>query len=152
MSSERLPASHELNAWIESRRPLPPHVKYIEERNAAEPYRLVLSLLAADLAEASNDDMTARLLRRTPHQARIHVEDLLQPIDLILSTLPASLSQDGMENIRRQLNIFGLQAMRLDIREESSRYNSVVDETLRALNITNNFIGMPDQERLSLLV
>jgi phosphoenolpyruvate carboxylase len=152
MSSERLPAITDLTAWIESRRPLPPHVKYIEERYAAEPYRLVLSLLAADLAEASNDDMTARLLGRTPHQARIHVEDLLQPIDLIASKLPASLSEDGVKNIRRQLNIFGLQAMRLDIREESSRYNAVVDETLRALNITNDFIGMPDQERLSLLV
>ncbi|HAV77783.1 MAG TPA: hypothetical protein DCX53_10585 [Anaerolineae bacterium] len=31
MSSERLPASDEINAWIESRRPLPPHVENIEE-------------------------------------------------------------------------------------------------------------------------
>ncbi len=152
MSSERLPASPELTAWIESRRPLPPHVKYIEERYAAEPYRLVLSLLAADLAEASNDDMTARLLGHTPHKARIHMDDLLQPIDLIAATLPASLSHNETEIIREQLHIFGLQAMRLDIREESSRFNVVVDETLRALNITNDFIGMPDDERLSTLV
>ncbi|HSM71856.1 MAG TPA: phosphoenolpyruvate carboxylase [Anaerolineales bacterium] len=152
MSSERLPALPELTAWIESRRPLPPHVKYIEKRYAAEPYRLVLSLLAADLAEASNDDMTARLLGRMPHQARIHVDDLLDPINLIASTLPASLSQNEIRKIRQQLQIFGLQAMRLDIREESSRYNTVVDETLRALNITNDFMGMPDEERLSLLV
>jgi phosphoenolpyruvate carboxylase len=152
MSDERLPAPPELTAWIESRRPLPPHVKYIEARYAAEPYRLVLSLLAADLAEASNDDMTARLLGRMPHQARIHVEDLLDPINLIASTLPASLSQNEIRKIRQQLQIFGLQAMRLDIREESSRFNIVVDETLRALNITNDFMGMPDEERLSLLV
>ena len=152
MSSERLPASSDLTAWIESRRPLPPHVKYIEKRYAAEPYRLVLSLLAARLAEASNDDMTAHLLGRTPHQARIHMGDLLQPIDLIAATLPASLSKNGTEKIRQQLHIFGLQAMRLDIREESSRFNAVVDETLRALNITNDFVGMPDQERLYLLV
>ncbi|HKJ39567.1 MAG TPA: phosphoenolpyruvate carboxylase, partial [Anaerolineales bacterium] len=144
--------SSEISAWIESRRPLPPHVKYIEERYAAEPYRLVLSLLAADLAEASNDDMTARLLGRTPHQARIHVEDLLQPIDLIASKLPVSLSQGAIEKVRQQLDIFGLQALRLDIREESSRFNAVVDETLRALNITNDFIGMADKDRLSLLI
>jgi phosphoenolpyruvate carboxylase len=152
MSNERLPASPELIAWIESRRPLPPHVKYIEERYAAEPYRLVLSLLAADLAEASNDDMTARLLGRTLHQARIHVNELIQPIDLISSTMPASLAQNEIELIRQQLDIFGLQAMRLDIREESGRFNTVVDETLRALKITTDFIGMPDEERLSLLV
>ena len=152
MSSERLPISPEISGWIESRRPLPPHVKYIEERYAAEPYRLVLSLLAADLAEASNDDMTARLLGRTPHQARIHVEELLQPIDLIASKLPVSLSRGAIEKVRQQLDIFGLQALRLDIREESSRFNAVVDETLRALNITNDFIGMPDEERLALLI
>ena len=152
MSSERRPPSPELTAWIESRRPLPPHVKYIEERYGAEPYRLVLSLLAADLAEASNDDMTTRLLTRMPHQARIQVDDLLQPIDLISTTIPDSLSQNETRKIRQQLNIFGLQAMRLDIREESSRFNSVVDETLRALNITTDFIGMPDEERLTLLV
>jgi len=152
MSSERLPASSDINNWIESRRPLPPHVKYIEERYAAEPYRLVLSLLAADLAEASNDDMTARLLGRMPHQARVHVDDLLKPIDLITSKLPASLSQGAIKKVRQQLDIFGLQALRLDIREESSRFNAVVDETLRALNITNDFVGMSDEERLPLLI
>ncbi len=118
MSSERLPASPALTAWIESRRPLPPHVKFIEERYSAEPYRLVLSLLAADLAEASSDDMTARLLGRTPHQARIHLKDLLEPVELISATLPDSLKRNALEQVRRQLNIFGLQAMRLDIREE----------------------------------
>jgi len=152
MSSDRLPTSPELATWIESRRPLPPHVKYIEERYASEPYRLVLSLLAADLADASNDDMTARLLGREPHQARIRVQDLLRPIDLIASTLPVSLSKGEIRKVRQQLNIFGLQAMRLDVREESSRYNAVVDETLRALNIISDFIGMPDDKRLDLLV
>jgi len=152
MSGERLPPSPELAAWIESRRPLPSHVKYIEQRYAAEPYRLVLSLLAADLAEASNDDMTARLLGRAPHQARIRINDLLAPVELIAGTLPDSLRRDVLDKVQRQLNIFGLQVMRLDIREESSRYNTVVDETLRALNITNDFLGMPDKERLTLLV
>jgi len=152
MSSDRLPPSPELAAWIEARRPLPPHVKYIEERYAAEPYRLVLSLLATDLADASDDDMTARLLGRAPHQARIKLGDLLAPVDLISKTLPGSLKDNMFNRVRMQLNIFGLQSMRLDIREESSRYNHVIDETLRALNITNDYLGMPDQERLELLV
>ena len=152
MSSDRLPPSPELAAWIESRRPLPSHVKYIEQRYVAEPYRLVLSLLAADLAEASNDDMTARLLGRAPHQARIRINDLLTPVELIAKNLPASLMSDVLDKVRRQLNIFGLQVMRLDIREESGRYNVVVDETLRALNINNDFLGMHDNDRLALLV
>src|SRR5688572_7949151 len=151
ISSQRLPPSPELMDWIEARRPLPPHVAYIEERYAAEPYRLVLSLLAADLAEASRDEMTARLLDRSPHQARIKLEDLMKPIDLIAESLPASLTQDEIQKVRHQLHIFGLHAMRLDVREDSARYNAALAETLRALDIALDFEEMPVEERLLLL-
>ncbi len=151
VSSRHLPVSSDLSAWIDARRPLPPHVAFIEERYPTELYRLVLSLLANDLAEASSDDMTARLLERTPHQARITVQKLLEPLDMIASNLPASLEQDEIQNVRRQLKIFGLHAMRLDLREDSGRLNATLDETLRALNITSNFTEMPDQERVELI-
>jgi phosphoenolpyruvate carboxylase len=151
VSGNRLPPSPELTEWIETRRPLPRHVAYIEERYAAEPYRLVLSLLAADLEEASSDKMTARLLERTPHEARIKLEDLLNPIDLIAKSLPASLTQDEIQKVLYQLYIFGLHAMRLDIREDSARYNAALTETLRALDITPDFEEMPPDERLSLV-
>jgi len=151
ISDRRLPPSPELSAWIESRRPLPPHVTFIEERYAAEPYRLVLSLLSADLADASRDEMTTRLLERTPHKARINLQHLLKPIDIIAAHLPDALAQDEMQKVLHQLHIFGLHTMRLDIREESSRFNSAVDETLRALNITSNFSGMTEEDRLTLL-
>ena len=151
ISKYRLPPSPELTQWIEARRPLPQHVAYIEERYAAEPYRLVLSLLAAELAEASRDEMTAHLLERAPHQARIKLGDLLTPIDLIAESLPASLAQDEIQKVRHQLHIFGLHSMRLDVREESTRYNAALAETLRALGMSPNFAEMSDQERLSLL-
>ena len=151
VSGNRLPPSPELIDWIETRRPLPRHVAYIEERYAAEPYRLILSLLAADLEDASRDEMTARLLERTPHEPRIKLEDLLNPIDLIAKSLPASLTQDEIQKVLHQLHIFGLHALRLDIREDSARYNAALAETLRALDITSNFEEMPPDERLSLL-
>lgn len=151
ISSRRLLPLPELSEWIETRRPLPPHVAYIEERYATEPYRLVLSLLAADLAEASLEEMTARLLERTPHQARIMPGDLINPLDLIAKSLPASLTRDEIQNVLHQLHIFGLHAMRLDIREESSRYNAALAETLRALGISSDFEEMPDAQKLSLL-
>ena len=150
MSDRRLPPPPELTAWIESRRPLPEHAAYIEQRYA-ESYRLVLSLLAADLNDASKDDMTARLLDNKPHQARMHLHDLLVPLDIISASLPASLVQDEIQKVRRQVQIFGLHAMRLDIREESGRYNSALGETLRALDITPNFAELSDDQRLTLL-
>ena len=151
VSSRRLLPSPDLLAWIDARRPLPDHVAYIEERYPAEPHRLVLSLLANDLAEASRDDMTARLLERTPHQARIRLQDLCTPLNLIAANLPASLQEDEIETALRQLNIFGLHSMRLDLREDSSRLNGTLDETLRALNTTANFAAIPEQERLAVL-
>ena len=151
VSARRLAPPAELMAWIDARRPFPEHVAYIEERYPSEPYRLVLSLLANDLAEASRDDMTARLLDRRPHQARIRLPELLEPLDLISSSLPASLEQDEIQKARRQLTIFGLHSMRLDLREDSSRLNATLDETLRALGLTPSFAEMPDEDRLTLL-
>jgi phosphoenolpyruvate carboxylase len=151
LSAERLPPPTELSQWIDERRPLPPHVAYIEERYPTESYRLVLSLLANDLAEASRDDMAARLLERTPHKALINLQELIEPVDMIASSLPPSLAQDEIQNVRRQLDIFGLHSMRLDLREDSSRLNAALDETLRALDIASDFAEMPAGERLSLL-
>jgi phosphoenolpyruvate carboxylase len=151
LSAERLPPPPKLTEWLAARRPLPPHVAFIEERYPTETYRLVLSLLANDLAEASRDDMAAHLLQRTPHQALINLHELVEPVNLIASNLPAFLAQDEIQNVQRQLNIFGLHAMRLDLREDSSRLNATLDETLRALDIALDFAEMPDQERLALL-
>ena len=151
MSDDRLPPPPELNQWIEARQPLPAHVAYIQERYVAESYRLVLSLLAADLAEASRDDMTSRLLEREEHHARVNIQDLLEPIELIAAHVPPALAKDEIERVQRQLRIFGLQAMRLDLREESGRLNAALGEVLRALDLADDFSSMPEDERLLLL-
>jgi phosphoenolpyruvate carboxylase len=151
LSARHLPPLPELSAWIESQRPFPPHVAYIEERYAAEPYRLVLSMLAADLKDASSDNMIEHLLDLKQHQARIRLERLLDPLAAISESLPAPLAQDEMKKILRQLNIFGLHSLRLDIREDSSRFNAAMDETLRALGMARDFSAMPDEEKISLL-
>jgi phosphoenolpyruvate carboxylase len=151
MSAQRLPPAQALRDWIDVRRPFPPHVAFIEERYAAEPYRLVLSYLAGELAEASRDDMTARLLERGEHHARVTIADLLDPIEMIAAQLPASLARDEIERVQRQLHIFGLQPMRLDIREESSRLNSSLGEILRALRLADDFPSMSVENKLPLL-
>jgi len=76
VSGRRCPAPEALTAWLDARRPLPAHVAYLEQRYAGEPYRLALSLLAADLEDASREDMTARLLDDTPHAARITAAEI----------------------------------------------------------------------------
>jgi phosphoenolpyruvate carboxylase len=151
LGENRLAPPADLQKWLENRRPLPPHVAFIEERYADEPFRLVVSLLAAELAEASQDNMTARLLSREPHTARVMPADLTRPLEIIARALPSALANEQLHTIRRQLQIFGLHAMRLDIREESSRLNAALGEILRGLDLVDDFENLPDSERTALL-
>ncbi|MFM8322416.1 MAG: phosphoenolpyruvate carboxylase [Chloroflexota bacterium] len=137
-------ARAELGDWIEARRPFPPHVAFLEQRYDHEPYRLALSLLAADLAEASQDDMTARLLSSAPHTSRLRLESFTGPLQTIRSLLPPALSGGALLDVLRQLQIFGLRAARLDLREDSERLNQALAEVLRALDIAAN-PDLPDE-------
>ncbi|MFN8413313.1 MAG: phosphoenolpyruvate carboxylase [Anaerolineales bacterium] len=152
MSSSRVPPPPDLIKWIENRRPFPPHVAYIEQRYANEPYRLMLALLANDLAEASRDDMAKNLLSQNPHSAHLSSEYLLEPLRLIAAALPVSLVQDELQAVMNKVQVFGLHAARLDVREDSSRLNAAFSEVLRALNIESDFENMPDDKRMELLV
>ena len=139
LSARRVPPPAELQAWLNARHPLPEHVAFLEKRYADEPYRLTLSLLSADLEQASQEQMTARLLENTPHTARIQLDDLTEPLDLIASVAPPALVEYRLREVQRQLEIFGLHTARLDIREDSSRLTATVSELLRALNIDTTF-------------
>lgn len=151
MSTRLVPPPPELLSWIEKRRPFPAHISYIEERYVNEPYRLVLSLLAADLASASREDMKSHLMSREPQRALLFLDKLLEPIKIIANAMPKTLSQGDLKTTQRQLDIFGLHAARLDIREDSSRFNSALSEILRAVRIEPDFEHLPDQERTLLL-
>ncbi len=152
LSGQRVKASDPLNNWFESRRPLPAHVAFLEKRYANEPFRLALSLLADDLAQASKDDMVARLLSQVPHEARVMVDDLLAVVEEIRQCIPKTLADGPLRTVIQQLTTFGLHAVRLDIREDSSRLNATIGEILRALGIENAFISLDATERTALLL
>jgi len=151
LSAPLVPPPPDLLAWFESRRPLPAHVAYLEARYANEPYRLALSLLADDLAQASRDDMTTRLLSHAPHQTLLRLDDLTRPVGIIRDAIPSPIANDVLRTVFLQLQIFGLQAVRLDIREDSTRINAALSETLRALDIEQAFDCADSSCRLGLL-
>ncbi|HJW90734.1 MAG TPA: phosphoenolpyruvate carboxylase, partial [Anaerolineales bacterium] len=151
LSARGIPPPAELLAWFEQRRPLPSHVAYLEDRYANEPYRLVLSLLANDLAEASRDDMTARLLSMAPHTARARLSTLMGPLRLIRASIPATVANGQPLTVMRQLEVFGLHSACLDIREDSARLNAAAGEAMRALHIYPNFEAADGKERVRIL-
>ncbi len=139
LSSRLVPPPPGLLEWFDHRRPLPTHVAFLEKRYAHEPYRLTFSLLADDLAEASRDDMTARLLSSTPHIPRVRTADFTTPLEQIHRAIPSPLTPP-LEDLQRQLQIFGLHAARLDIRQDSGRINAALGEITRALDINDGLV------------
>ncbi|MCC6188335.1 MAG: phosphoenolpyruvate carboxylase [Anaerolineales bacterium] len=151
LSAHRIPLPPALEAWLEARRPLPAHVAYLEQRYGDEPFRLVMALLAADLEEASRDDMTARLLEAAPHAARVRASDLAAPLAEVAAAVPRRLAEGSVCTAQRQVEIFGLHAARLDLREDSARLSAALGELLRALNIDLAFDRSDDAAQTALL-
>ncbi len=151
ISSRLIPPPSQLLGWIDKRRPFESHVAFIEDRYANEPYRLALSLLVSDLASASNEDMKSHLLSRKPHKAYISLETLVEPVNVIAKAMPEILAKSELNPTQQKLQIFGLHAARLDIREDSSQLNSALGEILRALDIEPDFENLPNDERTALL-
>jgi phosphoenolpyruvate carboxylase len=151
ISARRIPPPPELESWLESRRPFPAHVAYLEERYAAEPYRLALSLLAVDLADASQDNVTGRLLSSEESFEQLHASHFIEALENIRYSIPTSLTEDLFCTVNRQFQIFGLHAARLDIRQDSGKLRQALGEVLRALQVTDAFEEMDVTGRLSLL-
>jgi phosphoenolpyruvate carboxylase len=141
-----------LESWFENRRPLPEHVAYLEKRYQDEPFRLAVSLLADDLAQASKDDMVSRLLSRGPSSARANRSELMRVLEEIQRCLPGVLGRDRIQTVLRQFCTFGLHAARLDLREDSNRINDTLGEILRALEYELAFTSLSAKERVALLV
>ena len=139
LSSQRVSLPDDVKTWLSTRNPLPPHAAQIQQRYPLEPFRLALSLLAGDLAEASQDDMKARLLSDAPHTARVKREDLAWQLQSLANALPPAIAEGPIKTVNQQLEIFGLHGARLDLREDSSRINVALGEVLRALGITPDF-------------
>lgn len=152
LSSERIPLPDSLKAWLEQRPALPPHSAQIHRRYPNEPYRLALSLLAHDVAEASQDDMKSRLLSTQPHQARIRLEEIIGPLSAIKGAVPPAVAQGKLATTLCQLDVFGLHGARLDIREDAARINASLGEVLRGLGIEPCFEELPADDRKALLV
>ena len=152
LSNHRVPLPARLQAWLAARRPLPRHVAFLEQRYNDEAFRLVLALLAADLEEASRDDMTARLLESGEHHARVQPEDFSGPLAEVAAAIPPALALDELHVVRQQFEIFGLHAARLDVREDSARLAAALGELLRALSLDLTFEHGDDAARASRLV
>ena len=147
LSGRRCPPPPALTAWLDARRPLPARIASLETRYADEPYRLALSLLAADLEVASTEDMTARLLDDAPHRALADAGEIERVVTVVARAIPSELAEDTLGPLRMQLGAFGLHGARLDIREESGRLAAALGALLAGLGRGSDFAEASEPER-----
>jgi len=151
LGGRRVKPSSWLKKWFEARRPLPSHVAYLERRYVNEPFRLALSLLADDLAQASKDDMVASLMSTEAVPDKARTNDLISVLENISVCIPEIIARDRLQIVLEQIRTFGLHSARLDIREESTRLNSTLGEIVRALGIETAFMELSPDKRTELL-
>lgn len=130
VSGRAIPMPERLRAWLSARQPLPAHVQFLKGRYADEPFRLLLSLLATDLAEASQENFARQIATPDSGRSRIVAGEYIALLDLVAAALPPAVRIEFVSVIRAQLEMFGFHAARLDIREHSQRLVSTVAELL----------------------
>ncbi|MFH2005504.1 MAG: phosphoenolpyruvate carboxylase [bacterium] len=133
------------------------HIDYLRERYPREPYRLLAALLVAELGEASADEVSARLRGQGcgPLPSVRHPGDILEPLRALDRSLreagAGSVADVELARVIRQIETFGLQSARLDIRQHSARHTQALDELLRRLGEHHDYAGLGAAERLTLL-
>lgn len=157
--SERMrPITPQLRGWLAERlASADEHVAFLADRYPDEPYRLCAAIVAADLGAASADRIRSRLLGLIddPLPALGAPADLRRPLGLIDDSLRQSqvavVADGDLATFRNQVDVFGLQAATLDLRQESSFHDAVLDELLGKLGLAQEYRRHDPHERLALL-
>jgi len=109
-----------------------PALRAIVGEQCQEPYRELLRTVRDRLA-ATRDWLNARLRGEQGDDSHIyqHSTQLLQPLLLCYESLIAcnmhDIAQDELSNIIRRVACFGLQLLKLDIRQESTRHSDALN-------------------------
>ncbi len=153
---ESVPAPAALINWLEQKLDVSARVAYQAARYPNEPYRLVLAALVADLESDAREQVTEKLLSDAKADPGRSAAEFQGPIDMVYGAIPERVAADYLSPVRRQFQIFGLHAARLDLREEASVLAAALSEILRGLGskagaAAVDLAEMSSQQRLALL-
>jgi phosphoenolpyruvate carboxylase len=133
------------------------HVAYLSEQYPQEPYRLAGAILAADLEAALSDRVKERLLGgEAGPLPRLRTQAQLQnPLQLIDESLRengfSAIADAEISRFAIQAAAFGLQGVRLDIRQDSEFNDKVLAELLQKLDRCPNYLDLEAAQRVELL-
>lgn len=139
----------------------PPIASLLEERNPHEPYRQKCTYIREKLLRAIEYAQTHvpnwSGVQAFPPQATAYriAADLLADLAIMQRSLIAhggKATADGMlHDLYRQVEVFGLHVAVLDIRQNSERHSSALDEVFRSAGICTDYLALSEDERVMLL-
>jgi phosphoenolpyruvate carboxylase len=156
LSNRLVPLGPAIRAYLEQAE-MSDHLAYLQDRYPQEPYRLLTALLAGELAEASQDDVTTRLLgEETGPLPRLRqAADLTDPLILLAGSLQENgatvIVDQRLRPVQQQAAVFGLHTARLDIRQYSDVHTEIIAELYRRLGLHADYAGLPAQDQKALL-
>jgi phosphoenolpyruvate carboxylase len=170
VSSKHDVVSPAINAMIERGELQYGHVRSLRGRYPNEPYRVVLAMLADQLAEAHRQTQTQplqtiyqtqsfalspSLSMPVPAQSSTTVADVANVLDAVGNSLrkgkARSLADGDLGTLRQQLNVFGLHTARLDLRQHSAWHEAAMTELLNKLGAVSNYAALSEDEKVAVL-
>jgi phosphoenolpyruvate carboxylase len=138
---------------LKGSRHLSRHVEKIGDRYPHEPYRLLLTGLRERLALALDEarDSAVLMPETADDEPALPVETLHETLDAIRESLLAGrgalLAEGELQSLRHQVDIFGLHASHLDLRQHSGPHEAAVSELLAR----TDYAKLPEEAKRELL-
>ncbi|MCE0482701.1 MAG: phosphoenolpyruvate carboxylase [Methylacidiphilales bacterium] len=156
ISSRLDPVSPALNQLLDIDEKLDPHLRFLRERYPHEPYRLALAGLRTQLLQAERIETPDWLLSDTqPERPPLKTPDVARVLDVVRESLTshrASLLAEGeLHRLRQQVELFGLNVARLDLRQHSMRHEAAMAEILKSVNLCPDYAALAEEQKLDLM-
>lgn len=119
------------------------HTSYAKNSNKRypnEPYRAVMGALAEEMKLAFEQTLSHNLNTQNSNKSGVYsltAQQVRDTLDIVIDSLRhgrgRELVEDGLLNLRQQVETFGLHTARLDLRQHSGRHELAVAELLKQL-------------------
>jgi phosphoenolpyruvate carboxylase len=154
VSTRRDRISADLKKLIGENENVSEHVRELGRRYPHEPYRFLLAALQSRLeqsAESASDICTTNGSAKSEFSAADVSRMLETATESLLSNRGKALADGELNDLRIQVEAFGLHTASLDIRQHSSKYEAAVAELLRIGDIANAYESLSESERVKVL-
>ncbi len=154
VSTRRDRISPELTTLLEKSEHLSPHFKNLDGRYPNQPYRLLLAGLVERCKNEPEDVSQVLLDAENPTQP-LQAAEIKDALDCMIESLEQSrgkaLAGGSVADLRQQVETFGLQMARLDIRQHSAWHEAAMAELLAGKLDDGSYSEMNEQEKVEVL-